>query len=401
MILTRLAATAASVTAASCRAARPTLHLVNKSLVHQPIANAFRTIPCSRQLHVNSTVDIIPEKHFNVVFDIDGVLIKGKEVLPGTRAALALLKSNNVPYIFLTNGGGLKEADKAEQLSRKIGVHISPRQLILSHSPMRELVSKYEDKNVMVVGGNGSDCRHVAQYYGFKHIVTPEEVHSVYPFVCPSSACEARPVPLAEKYLQNVHRPVEAIMVFHDSVDWGRDLQVMLDALVSRDGYLNTLKTQAELHTTKQTVPLFFSNSDLVWSNEHPNPRFAQGTFRTCLERIFKDMTGQKLEYTLYGKPMSATYQYAETVLNRIAPIHRGPNGLPKPRTVYAIGDNPYADIAGANAYGWESVLVRTGVFRPEGDENHHMHPATTVVDDVEDAVRWIISKEILKEHPI
>ncbi|KAF9581637.1 hypothetical protein BGW38_001272 [Lunasporangiospora selenospora] len=188
------------------------------------------------------------------------------------------------------------------------------------------------------------------------------------------------------KYLQNVHRPVEAIMVFHDSIDWGR-------------GYLGSVKNTTELHTTKQSVPLFFSNSDLVWSNEYPTPRFAQGTFRTCLERIYKDMTGHDLEYTLYGKPMTTTYQYADSVLNRLAPTHIGRDGKPKRRTVYAIGDNPYADIAGANAYGWESLLVKTGVFKPEGDENHYLHPATAVVEDVEDAVRWIISREIMKAH--
>ncbi|KAG9062847.1 protein disulfide-isomerase precursor [Linnemannia hyalina] len=266
-----------------------------------------------------SSTQIVPQAHYNVVFDIDGVLIKGRQVLPQTHRALGLLQSNNVPYIFLTNGGGLKEADKAEQLSRKIGVHISPKQLILSHSPMRELAQKYEDSNVLIVGGNGSECRHVAEHYGFKHVVTPEEVHAVFP----------------SKYLQNVRRPVDAIMVFHDSVDWGRDLQVIIDALTSQDGYLNTTKTQKELHTTPQTVPLYFSNSDLVWSNEFPTPRFAQGTFRTCLERIFEDKTGHKLQYTLYGKPMTTTYQYAEAVLNRIAPIHLGPDGMPKRRTVY------------------------------------------------------------------
>lgn len=63
---------------------------------------------------------------------------------------------------------------------------------------MRALAAQYEDKNVLVVGGNGSDCRHVAEHYGFKHIVTPEEVHAVYPSLCPSSANEARSVPLAE-----------------------------------------------------------------------------------------------------------------------------------------------------------------------------------------------------------
>ncbi|GJJ76245.1 hypothetical protein EMPS_08604 [Entomortierella parvispora] len=349
--------------------------------------------------HSDSTVEVIPEANYNVVFDIDGVLIKGSQVLPQTRHALGLLQSNNVPYIFLTNGGGLKEVDKAEQLSKKIGVHISPKQLILSHSPMRALASQYEDKNVLIVGGNGSDCRRVAEYYGFKNVVTPEEVHAVYPAVCPSSALEVRSVPLPEKYLQNVHRPVDAIMVFHDSVDWGRDLQVMLDALISKGGDLGTVKTETELHTTKQSVPLYFSNADMVWSNEHPNPRFAQGTFRSCLERIYKDMTGHDLEYTLYGKPMNATYQYAESVLNQLAPIHN--DGLPHRRTVYAIGDNPYADIAGANAYGWKSLLVKTGVFKPQGDENHHIHPATAVVDNVEDAVRWILSKEILKQHPL
>lgn len=106
-----------------------------------------------------------------------------------------------------------------------------------------------------------------------------------------------------------MHRPVEAIMVFHDSVDWGRDLQVIIDALTSRGkkplhavfarslpsptliqnshakqsnhlhssllffhdvtnmsigGYMTSTKTQKELHTSPQTVPLYFSNSDLV-----------------------------------------------------------------------------------------------------------------------------------------
>ena len=45
------------------------------------------------------------------------------------------------------------------------------------------------------------------------------------------------------------------------------------------------------------------------------------------------------------------------------------------------MGDNPESDIAGANAFGIFSILVRTGVFR--GKDNHHIHPATTVQPDV------------------
>jgi ribonucleotide monophosphatase NagD (HAD superfamily) len=45
------------------------------------------------------------------------------------------------------------------------------------------------------------------------------------------------------------------------------------------------------------------------------------------------------------------------------------------------VGDNPKSDIAGANAFKWESILVRTGVFR--GKYNDDEHPATVVVPDV------------------
>jgi hypothetical protein len=63
---------------------------------------------------------------------------------------------------------------------------------------MKSLVSKYRDANVMVVGGEGSACKHAAHDYGFKNVVTPEEIHSVHPSVCPISTCEARAVPWTE-----------------------------------------------------------------------------------------------------------------------------------------------------------------------------------------------------------
>lgn len=54
---------------------------------------------------------------------------------------------------------------------------------------------------------------------------------------------------------------------------------------------------------------------------------------------------------------------------------------------IYAVGDNPAADIRGANTAGapWVSVLVRTGVF--EGEGNSNTDPAHVVVDDVAAAV--------------
>lgn len=37
------------------------------------------------------------------VFDIDGVLLRGKKPIPSARAALDLLNDHSIPYIFLTN----------------------------------------------------------------------------------------------------------------------------------------------------------------------------------------------------------------------------------------------------------------------------------------------------------
>ncbi|KAG0014670.1 hypothetical protein BGZ80_010314 [Entomortierella chlamydospora] len=343
---------------------------------HFPLPSLRSTFRYARGLHTKTNV-----APFNIAFDIDGVLIK-----------------------------------------------INGENMIVSHSPMRALVPLYKDSNVLVVGGEGSSCKYVAQSYGFKRVVTPEEVHSVYPSVCPTSTCHARP-DFQRKEHQNLEEPIDAVMVFHDSVDWGRDLQLCLDALASKGGVLGTIKESADLHSTKQSVPIYFSNPDIVWSNDYPVPRFGQGTFRICLENIYKvkslttkrglnhtrqslkrnpfwsnvrfaftqALTSQDLEYTTFGKPMANTYKYADKLLDRIAPLPSGPNGQASKRAVYAVGDNPYSDIAGANAHGWDSVLVKTGVFRSKGLENHAVHPATAVVENVEDAVRWIIAKEKMK----
>lgn len=61
------------------------------------------------------------------------------------------------------------------------------------------------------------------------------------------------------------------------------------------------------------------------------------------------------------------------------------------------IGDNPPVDIKGANDAGFNSILVRTGVF--QGGENDIENPAKYVVKDVNEAVNLICDKERLVLH--
>ncbi|KAI8808524.1 HAD-like domain-containing protein [Cladochytrium replicatum] len=319
--------------------------------------------------------------NIGVAFDIDGVLIKGKRSLPAGQRAIAMLKERNIPFIFLTNGGGVTEAAKAEQLEKLLGSTFDPKQVVLSHSPMHTLVEKYADRPVLLLGRDS--CKEAALKYGFRKPVLANEFvawnPSMSPFYALPEGVSASP------YLVD---PIAAILAFHDSREWGRDLQIVCDLLRSNEGVPGTLNIGG-----KQALPIYFSNPDFVWSNEYPISRFAQGAFRICLESLYHELTGNRLQYTSFGKPMRATYEFGANALESYAASIGAPqSGF---RKVYAIGDNPAADVAGANGYGWTSILVKTGVWDPElhGETGHG---ATYVVEDVEDGVKLLLDIEEL-----
>lgn len=51
------------------------------------------------------------------------------------------------------------------------------------------------------------------------------------------------------------------------------------------------------------------------------------------------------------------------------------------------------ADIAGANGHGWNSILLRTGVYQDADGEPAHI--PTTISDDVEAGVRWALARSM------
>ncbi|KAJ3217663.1 hypothetical protein HDU67_007486 [Dinochytrium kinnereticum] len=278
----------------------------------------------------------VGRERLGIVFDIDGVLIRGKTVLPEAVRTIRKLVDMKVPFIFLTNGGGVTEEKRAEAMSRKFGVEIDPGMVVLSHSPMAPLAQQFRDDNVLILG---------------------------------KDTCK---------------------MMFHDSIDWGRDLQIACDLLRSDRGHVGTLGAHP---TAEQSVPIFFSNGDFLWSNDFPQTRFAQGAFRVALEAMYKviaKLTSRDLDYTIYGKPERATYDFAHKTLLQVAQKlypHAAPDSLAT--NVYMVGDNPASDIEGANRYGWRSVLVRTGVYA--GGQ----HFATHLEDDVERGVEVILRESL------
>lgn len=59
-----------------------------------------------------------------VVFDIDGVLLRGRNVIPSAKEAIAKLERANIPLIYLTNGGCETEESKASVLEKRLGVQV-------------------------------------------------------------------------------------------------------------------------------------------------------------------------------------------------------------------------------------------------------------------------------------
>lgn len=62
------------------------------------------------------------------MFDIDGVLVRGKEVLPAAVQAFRKLVDSNgrfkVPVIFVTNAGNSLRCQKAQKLTDLLGVKV-------------------------------------------------------------------------------------------------------------------------------------------------------------------------------------------------------------------------------------------------------------------------------------
>ncbi|KAI2085142.1 hypothetical protein LOZ36_004257 [Ophidiomyces ophidiicola] len=355
---------------------------------------------------------------FAFAFDIDGVLLRASKPLPGAANCLALLEEQRIPFILLTNGGGISESERIHQLNCRLGLELHESRIIQSHTPFTELVDgkkeqePLEDKCVLVVGGPGDKCRHVAREYGFKSVITPADIFMAHPSIWPFSQGFA-------DYYKNVVQPferpingkspgnlkVDAILVFNDPRDWALDIQVIVDLLLSHQGIMGTYSDQNNRHDLPNRgyqqdgqPKLYFSNPDLLWAAAYHLPRLGQGGFAAALEGVWDALTGGaaagvRLQSTIIGKPHQSTYEFAEKRL--VEQREKAFEGVPLAplRNVYMIGDNPESDIRGANSFQsvagaeWTSILVRTGVY--SGEEPSW--PPKTIVGGVQDAVQWAL----------
>ncbi|KAF8633630.1 hypothetical protein AX15_001319 [Amanita polypyramis BW_CC] len=330
---------------------------------------------------------------FAFVFDIDGVLIRGPNVLPAAKRAFAMLNGINpyklkIPYLLLTNGGGVGEVDRCQKLSRQLGFPINPDQYIQAHTIVKKRCREYADKPILVLGGKLDTVRRVAESYGFRQVYTTLDILNWNPSAW--SFYELSPAERTRVKAEDFSQiRFSAIFVFHDPRNWGLDVQIVCDILLS-GGVVGgpRVSSNSPLHNS---VELVFCNPDLLWRSDFEQPRLGQGAFKEALLSVHTSLTGSVYPYVQYGKPTAATYKFAEDVMTDLLDKNYGPGG-PLPR-LYMIGDNPASDIAGAVNAGWESVLVRTGVYEPQ--QGQPSWRPTHEAGDVEEAVEWAIRREL------
>ncbi|KUJ16571.1 HAD-superfamily hydrolase, partial [Mollisia scopiformis] len=338
-------------------------------------------------------------------FDIDGVLVRSKDPLPGAAATLAMLQRRNIPFILLTNGGGSTEKDHVALLGRRLGLAgLHERQFVQSHTPYLGLVPTLANKNILVLGGTGSKIRDVAHAYGFKNVVIPSDLvkdnNHVYPFLEYTKDHHFEHGKDELPRMEDGRVQIHAILVWSSPRDSGLDQQIILDLLLSEKGIIGT-RSPKNGNTTlpnngylqDDQPPIYFCNPDLTWATAYNLPRAAQGLFKAGLEGAWSALSnGASLSthVSVFGKPTEATYIFGERVLQD---WHKEVNGIDaKPiKTVYMIGDNPASDIQGSKNYQsrygsqWKSVLVESGIHVKGTEPAHHpTHIAAGVKEAVE-----------------
>ncbi|NWU03244.1 HDHD5 hydrolase, partial [Urocynchramus pylzowi] len=305
---------------------------------------------------------------FGFLFDIDGVLVRGRTPIPAARAAFRKLVNPQgqflVPVVFVTNAGNCLRQDKADQLSRLLGVPISQDQVMMSHSPLR-MFKHYHEKCVLVSGQG--PLLDIAQDLGFCQPITIDTLREKRPLL-DAVDHDRRPNVLFHDCSEPV--VLTAVVLFGEPVRWETSLQLIIDVLLTSGYPGNPYGQENYPH-----IPVLACNMDLMWVAEAQSPRFGHGTFMVCLENIYKKITGRDLKYeALMGKPSRLTYLYAEHLIRAQALQRSWEQPI---QTLYAVGDNLMTDVYGANLWEKElapgaaarcrSVLVCTGVYSPAG----------------------------------
>ncbi len=242
-----------------------------------------------------------------VVLDVDGVLVLRGEALPGAHQLVALLRALELPFGLLTNDNGQTAERKLEQLAR-CGLAFEPEEI---YSPGSALVAMAAGRGLAgkpyFVFGEGD--YHYAVQAGLRAERDPRRL----------SAC--RGVILGER---------------------GYSWQEALNRTVN-------------FFLRHPAAELIVPNPDTFFPRPDGRVRVGPGGVAAAVVMLLRRL-GVTVKPLYLGKPHAPIFRYHHRHLES-----RLGRRLARDRVMMA-GDSLTGDVAGANRFGYRSVLVMTGL---------------------------------------
>jgi HAD superfamily hydrolase (TIGR01450 family) len=247
-----------------------------------------------------------------ILFDIDGTLISGPQLMPGADHLISWLREHNYPFSLLTNDGNHSPREKSDLLKR-CQLDIAPEEIVSCSMALNKYVddNKLHDVCFFVMGDLGNPC--YAENAGLR---TSRDIDKI-------DQCDG-------------------IIVGEGFYDWHKNIHAVLNVL-----------------RAKPQTPFLVPNPDSYWPDSR-RPGFVgigAGGKARFICTILNEM-GLDVKPHYLGKPYHDIYDDTIDVLKKRFEFQEDI----APNEVIMLGDSLKSDIQGANGAGMDSALVLTGI---------------------------------------
>ncbi len=278
----------------------------------------------------------LPDHVRLVIFDLDGVIYRGSDAVPGATELVAWLHAAPTLVRFATNNSTVTRAGYVERLAGH-GIRADVDEIVTSTSATIEHLRRHapEVRRVLAIGADG--MRDELRAAGLDVVMAGDEAASA---------------------------PAGEPMTGYDAV------------IVGLDPQLDYARLSAAMAAVSGGARLIATNADA----RYPTPRGFLPGAGAILSAL---ATATAIVPEVIGKPSPAMF----TAIMEAS-------GVP-PEASVVVGDNPDADVAGAHRAGCAAILVLTGVADRALAETLTGERAPEAIADDPAAVRELLADRV------
>lgn len=247
-----------------------------------------------------------------IAFDVDGVLLRGREPIPGAPELLQDLRKRHIPFGLLTNDGCHSPEEKSGFM-RECGMDVTAGELISCGHGLEEMKAKYgwTDELFYVLGTLGTPC--YAQRIGLKTTAHVADIDQC-----------------------------AAVLVGEKWYDWHTHITAAYNFFLRHPERL-----------------LVIPNPDETYPHGRGEMGVASGATGRMIQRLCA-AAGSQITPVYLGKPYAPIFEHFHHGLERKMqrPVDR--------RRVIMVGDSLTSDIPGGKTFGYQTALTLTGMTSEE-----------------------------------